>query len=126
MTSLPPENCKRFWSDESGSELLEFGVCAAIIFSVIFGIMECSQALYVDHYLAYAAREATRYAMVRGSTWKGIGCATTSSFSCDATAGDIANLVNSLAPSGVDVASLSVTTTWPGTTPTTSCSSENL
>jgi len=117
---------KSFYLDQSGSELVEFSLSVAILFTVIFGIMDCSRALYVDHYVAYVANEATRYAMVRGSSWQGTSCATTKSFSCDATSSDITNMVTSITPLGFTASNLSVNTTWPGTTPAgSSCATAN-
>jgi Flp pilus assembly protein TadG len=117
MVLIRCRGLRRFRQDQSGNELVEFALCAVILFTVIFGIIDCSRALYADHYVAYVANEATRYAMVRGSTWQGTSCTTPSSFSCDATASDVTNMVTSITPLGFVASNLSVTSTWPGTTP---------
>ncbi len=80
--------------------------------------MGCSLALYSYHYCAQMAREATRYAAVRGSTWAGTACATTTTYACAATAANVASFVTSITPLGFSAGSLSVATTWPGTTAT--------
>jgi Flp pilus assembly protein TadG len=126
MTFLQTRRFRDLYSDQSGSELVEFSLSAILLFTVIFGILDCSRALYVDHYVAYVANEATRYAMVRGSTWQGITCTTTSSFSCDATSSDITNMVTSITPLGFSASNLAVNSAWPGTTPAgTACATTN-
>ena len=60
-----------------------------VLFASLFGIMDCARALYCYHFVSYAARQGTRYAMVRGSTWSSNPCANTTSFDCDATASNI-------------------------------------
>ncbi len=104
--------------EESGSELVEFSFSAILLLTVIFGIAGCALALYAYHYCAQMAREATRYAAVRGATWTGIPCATTATYSCAATASNVASYVVSITPNGFSAANLSVVTTWPGTTAT--------
>jgi Flp pilus assembly protein TadG len=100
---------------ERGDSMIEFAVVAIVLFMCIFGIMDCSRALYAYHLASYSAREATRYAMVRGSTWKTASCTTTTTFSCNATSANVQAYVKSIAPLAIDVSSLTVTTTWPGT-----------
>jgi Flp pilus assembly protein TadG len=102
--------------EESGSELIEFSIASTLLLMTIFGILDCSRALYSYHYCAQVAREATRYASVRGSTWSGTSCATTSTYACAATSTDVTNYVKSITPFGFSASNLSVTTTWPGTT----------
>jgi Flp pilus assembly protein TadG len=108
--------------DESGSELIEFSIASTLLLMTIFGILDCSRALYSYHYCAQVAREATRYASVRGATWTGTSCATPSTFSCAANSTDVTNYVKSITPFGFSASNLVVTTTWPGTNATgTSC-----
>jgi hypothetical protein len=113
--------------DESGSSLVEFALCLVVMLTVVFAIFDCSRALYVDHYVANVARDAARYAMVRGSTWSGISCPTTSSYGCFANNSDITSYVQSITPLGIKSQSppLTVTASWPGTTPAgTSCGAD--
>ena len=81
---------------ERGDSLIEFAVVAVVLFTCIFGIIDCSRALYAYHFASYAAREATRYAIVRGSTWGSATCASTSTFNCNASATNIHSYVQSL------------------------------
>jgi Flp pilus assembly protein TadG len=100
---------------ERGDSMIEFAVVAIVLFTCIFGIMDCSRALYAYHLASYSAREATRYAMVRGSTWGSTPCSTTATFGCNATSANVQAYVKSIAPLTSDVSSLTATTTWPGT-----------
>jgi Flp pilus assembly protein TadG len=112
----------QFAKQERGSVLVEFAVSAILLFMLIFGIMDFSRALYIQHFVANAAREATRYAMVRGSSWSST-CSTSNVFACKTNASDVSSFVKQMAPAGVDTASLSVSTTWPGSSSGgTSCS----
>ena len=61
-----------------------------------------------------AAREATRYAMVRGASWSST-CSTAIAYDCAASSSNISAFVQSLAPSGVKTTNLTTTTNWPGT-----------
>ena len=102
--------------EEHGAELLEFAMSAVVLFMLAFGIMGFATAMYAYHFTSYAAREATRYAMVRGSTWIGVSCATTATMNCDATAANIQALVQALVPPGLSTSLLTVSPApWPGT-----------
>ena len=102
------------FSDECGSALIEVAAVALLLFTLIFGIMDFSRALYIDHFLANAAREATRYAMVRGGSWSS-SCTTAISYGCQASSSNIAAFVQTLATPGVNTAKLTTTASWPGT-----------
>lgn len=52
---------------EDGATLVEMAFASVMILSVFFGIMEVSYALYSLNYVSNAAREATRYASIRGA-----------------------------------------------------------
>src|SRR6476659_7718911 len=52
---------------EEGGSLVEMAlVCAFVVIPMLFGIIEVSLALYSYNFVTDAAREATRYAIVRG------------------------------------------------------------
>jgi len=51
---------------QRGSALVESGLTLVVFMFVIFGLMEFCRAVWVTNLLSHAAREATRYAMVRG------------------------------------------------------------
>ncbi len=100
--------------DETGSTLVEFAISAILLFTLIFGILDGSRALYVDHFVANAAQEGARYAMVRGASWSA-SCSATVAYNCNASSANIATFVQSIATAGVAKANITTTATWPGT-----------
>ena len=52
---------------EDGDTLVEMAIACGTLLCMFFGIFEFSLALYSMHYVADAARDASRYAMVNGS-----------------------------------------------------------
>lgn len=114
--------------DEGGELLLEFAISALILMTTVLGAMDCARALYIYHFVSYAAQEGARYAIVRGARWSGTTCATTTSYACDATNTNVSNYVQSIVPPGVIASNLTVNTSWPGKTvtgSTTGCSTSN-
>ena len=102
--------------DEDGAELVEFALSATIFFTLIFGIMEFCLVIYADNFVAIAAQQGTRYAMVRGSDWTS-SCATTTSYGCKVTSPtDVQNYVLSLPHPGVNLVASNITVTWLTTT----------
>jgi Flp pilus assembly protein TadG len=85
---------------EEGSSLVEMGLACLILIPMLFGIIQLSMALYCYHYAADAAREATRWAIVRGSTcntnFNAAYCSPTMANSDGADGTDIAQYVKSL------------------------------
>lgn len=115
-----------FLSDEDGSALVEFSASGILVTMLLLGVMDTARALYIDNFVANGAREAARYAMLRGVTWNGASCSNPQTRQCVATADNVASYLQSVAPPGVSTspAYLTVSTTWPGTTPSgVSCSS---
>ncbi|KAA6464894.1 pilus assembly protein [Acidobacteria bacterium AB60] len=106
--------------DESGGELVDFALCASVFAMLVLGTIDVCRAMYAYHIVTYGAQRATRYAIVRGATWPS-SCSTsappnfTLNFGCKASANDVQNYVQSLG--GFNSANLTVSTTWPGTTP---------
>jgi len=97
--------CVRGREGERGSNLVEYGVVLVLMLTMIFGLIDFGRALYAYHFVSGAAREGTRYAMVRGNACN------SSLPGCPAGPSDIqAYLAN--VPSGIDPAQLSVTATW--------------
>jgi hypothetical protein len=125
--------------NERGSALWEFAFVLTVMLTLIFGVMEFSQVMYAYHFVSNAAREATRYASVRGSTFAAAPfgpCPAAAMppipFECEAESSgvDVAYYVQSLIPSGMYVSGnatavcttpalhkLNVCATWPGTSP---------
>ncbi|MGC2163716.1 MAG: TadE/TadG family type IV pilus assembly protein [Silvibacterium sp.] len=96
--------CRNAARAERGSALGEATVSLVIVLVLIFGVMELCLLLYTYHIVTDAAREGTRYAIVRGSTW-GTNCSTYGSSACTATSADITSYVQNLAgvPTSVTV-----------------------
>ena len=92
-----------------GSTLVEFAFLIPILFALVFGIIDFGRMLYSYHFVSNAAREATRWASVRGRDCTGLsGCPP------GAAAADVSTYVASIAPMGIDTSpsKLSVTTNW--------------
>lgn len=113
-----PHALRVFHRSDRADTITEFAIVAIVLFTVIFGIIDCSRALYSYHFVSYAARDAVRYAIVRGSSWGTTTCATTSTFSCNATSANVTSYVKSYVPGALTPGSITVNTTWPGTAPT--------
>jgi Flp pilus assembly protein TadG len=54
--------------EEEGSGLVEYALIFIVFITMLLGIMDFCRLLYTYHFVSNAAREATRYASVRGST----------------------------------------------------------
>lgn len=94
--------------DEQGANLVESALTLALFFTVFFGVIEFSWAYYAYHYMADAAREGSRYAMVRGS----YSCSNTPVLpNCGASAAEIGTYVKDLGYPGIDPAKITVTVT---------------
>jgi Flp pilus assembly protein TadG len=120
------ERLRHFRQDQRGDALIEFAISVTVMLTMVFGVMDFSRAVYVYHFLPYAAGQGIRYAAVRGSTWGSTTCTGTATLDCAATSANITSYVQSIAPPGVTASTLTVTTTWPGTTPSGSaCISTN-
>jgi len=90
---------------ERGAALLEFAAIFTVLFMFLFAIMDLSRALYAYEWAANAAREGTRYAMVRGSSCNSWPSA------CPASASDIQAYLRNV-PAGINPQAVTVTTTW--------------
>src|SRR6202051_3532365 len=61
--------CRRRNKGEKGASLVEYGLIVGFIFlPLLLGVGGFAHGLFVYHHLNNAAKEATRYAAVRGST----------------------------------------------------------
>jgi len=90
---------------QRGSAVVEFAAAFTVLFTFLFAIVDLSRALYAYHFIADAAREGTRYAMVRGSS------CTSWTTACPAAASDVSNYLKN-APAGINPQAMTVTTTW--------------
>lgn len=83
-----------------------------LLLMLFIAIFEICLALYASHFVADAAREASRYAVVRGSS----SCTNSPNLTnCDVTADQIQIWVRNLGYPGINPQNLTVTTTWPST-----------
>jgi Flp pilus assembly protein TadG len=105
---------------EDGASLVEMAIASAIYLSLFFGIVEFSLALYSYNFVSDAAREATRYAVIRGTN----SCTPNPSFpncnllptsitsTTDPTANPVLAYIDSLNYPGLSPSNLSATVTW--------------
>lgn len=115
--------------DDAGAQLVEFALSIVVLIMFMFGVFAFCLAMYSYHFVSYVAQEGARFAMVRGADWK-TSCTTSAPpnfsvpYSCKVASADVQNYVRSLAMPAIDPSKVSVTTTWPGTTPgcTSNCS----
>jgi Flp pilus assembly protein TadG len=105
-----------------GAALVEFALSCFILITLLFGIIEMCLGMYSYNFVADAAREASRWAIVRGSE-----CSTNTPLqtNCDASSATIQTYVRSLNYPGA--ANLNVSASWlkatvSGTPPTTTWS----
>jgi Flp pilus assembly protein TadG len=95
--------CLQGKKDERGTELVEYAIVLTLLLMALFGLIDFGRALYAYHFVSEAAREGTRFAMVRGTACQSPGC--------PAGPTDIQNYVMNV-PAGIDAAQLTVTPTW--------------
>ncbi len=93
---------------ERGSTILEFGLVAIVLLMLMFGVVDFARALYAYHFVANAAREATRWASVRGSK-----CQLAATDGCPAATSDVATYLGTITPSGIST-NYQVIACWPG------------
>ena len=58
---------ERVKTGEEGASIIEMAIACSVLLTLLIGIVQVSQALYVYNYASEAAREGTRYAAVRGA-----------------------------------------------------------
>jgi Flp pilus assembly protein TadG len=92
---------------ESGSGLVEQALVLTVLLAVMFGIIDCGRALYTYHFVSEAAREATRWASVRGNKCAGL------TGGCPADGADVQTFVANVSGMGLDPAKITATTSWP-------------
>ena len=104
---------------EEGVSIVEMAIASSVLFAMMFGVIQMSMAFYNYHFVSDAAREASRWAMVRGGNCitnvNQAYCSPTSTDTAGADNADIQAYVQSL---GYPFASnLSVATKWYSGTP---------
>jgi Flp pilus assembly protein TadG len=90
---------------EEGATLVEFAFASMIFVMILFGIIEVSLAVYSYDFVSEAARDAARYAIVRGANCKYMP-------DCGATNSTIQTHVQSLNYPGINTSNLTTTTVW--------------
>ena len=115
---------RRIAMSDAGGNVLEMALSSAILFSMFFGVFEVALGSYTSHYVADAAREGARYAIVRGSQ----SCVNTPNLSnCNASTTAIANYVKGLSYPGIVPANMTVSVTYlTGTTVTDTSTGQTL
>lgn len=93
--------------DENGASLVEFALCSSVLFMTLFGIFALCGALYSYVFISEAARDASRYALVRGSECTGFS-------DCDIKSGQINTYVKSLGYPGINTANVTASAAWSG------------
>jgi Flp pilus assembly protein TadG len=105
------EFCRR--RGEQGAALVEYAFVVILFLSLLFGISGFGHALFVYHHLNNAAKEATRYAAVRGADCSNdLSCLASNSASGSAgptTKADVTAFVKSITPSSIDSTKLVIT-----------------
>jgi Flp pilus assembly protein TadG len=99
---------------ERGANLVEYGLVVSMFLLLLFGIGGFGHAIYVYHQLNNAAKEATRYAAVRGSTCSNDNSCLASNSALGTVTGpttqaDVTQFVKNITPTGVDPTKLTVT-----------------
>jgi Flp pilus assembly protein TadG len=125
IARITPAGFRRVKADE-GSSLVEFALIFLVMMAMMLGIIDFCRAAYVYHFVSNAAREATRYAAVRGSTCNvdsSCSQATPDTGPASPAQGNtvVQDYVVSIVPPGIDAsgtgcggsACLTTTPTWP-------------
>jgi Flp pilus assembly protein TadG len=108
LSGAPFHRCR----GQRGASLVEYAFVVILFFTVIFGISGFGHALFVYHHLNNAAKEATRYAAVRGLTCSNdSSCLATNSasgISGPTTVADVQAYVQSITPQNIDSSQLTI------------------
>ena len=95
--------------DEDGNTLVETAIGISLFLMVLIAIIEVGLALYTYNYISDAAREGSRWAIVRGAS---CSINTPGLDHCNALPTDISNYVQSIAYPGIVSSNMTVTTKW--------------
>jgi Flp pilus assembly protein TadG len=112
---------RRISSREQGSAIVETAMSITILLTMLFGVMEGAFAVYSYHFISDAAREGTRYAIVRGNS-AGPTCSSYTSAACSATPAQIQSYVKNLGFPGINPDNMTVNVSnsgYPSGTPCT-------
>jgi hypothetical protein len=107
---------RRGLREEDGGSLTEFAISISVALTLVFVLMQLCLALYTYGMITETAREATRWAIVRGST-----CINGSGGSCTTSAAAITTYAKGLGFPNIGGGTLTVTPTFPGGCQTPGC-----
>ena len=93
---------------DDGSSLIEFAATLGLMMTFIFVLTQISMALYTYGMISECAREATRWASVRGTQ-----CLTAGGASCTATTTSVSNYAKGLGFPNIGGSAISPVTTYP-------------
>jgi Flp pilus assembly protein TadG len=112
-TGLPRvQGLRRTWKlarRNDGNTIVEMAIGVSLFLMVLIGIIEVGLALYTYNYVSDAAREGSRWAIVRGAACTGN---TPGLDHCNAGQSDIQTYLQSLPYPGINSSSLTVTASW--------------
>jgi Flp pilus assembly protein TadG len=91
---------------QRGTGLVEMALVLVILLALLFAIIDFGRALYTYHFVSNAAREATRWASVRGTLCN------PALTGCQATQANVDAYVKSVSGMGLDASKITVTPTW--------------
>lgn len=116
ITRRRPAGLLRFLRNEDGANLVETGLAMTIYMAFFFAIIQFSYGLYVYNYVGEVARDATRWAVVRGSqcptSMKTAFCSPYKANTTGAVQGDIQGYVRSIGFPGMNKSLVTVSTNW--------------
>ena len=92
--------------NEEGQNLVEFALVFTVLSSVLLGIIWAGWALYIYNFVSEAAREATRYASVRGTACTGFS-------DCNIDSTGLTTFVQNMGYPAINMSGVSVTGSWP-------------
>jgi Flp pilus assembly protein TadG len=111
LASQSPNERFRRVKKQSGAALVEYAFILILFLTLLFGIGAFGQALYAYHFVNNAAKQATRWASVNGSTCNsdnscnGVGTMNNG----PVTAANLITYVNNIAPLGINPTGITVT-----------------
>lgn len=94
---------------ESGTSMVEFTVAIPVLFMLLLGFVQMCFAVYSNFCINETARDAARWASVRGSN----SCADAPGMTdCDATAANVQTFAKTVGYPGINPSKISVSTSW--------------
>jgi Flp pilus assembly protein TadG len=91
---------------QRGNTLVEQAFILVVLLTLLFAIIDFGRALYTYHFVSNAAREATRWASVRGALCQGL------TGGCPADPSDVQTFVSNVSGMGLDPSKITTTTAW--------------